>query len=410
MTQSLEQAADEVSGTCAMPAAAAVTRAPCPPAEGHSVADQRRLLARFWMIAAGFWTHARWRSWPITAALIVIVLLQLAIQYGLNVWNRDFFNALERRDSTALWTQAVLFVPLAGLSIALAIASVWGRMTAQRRWREWVTKRLVEYWLSDGRYRQLAATNGVQNPEYRIAEDTRIATDAPIDFALGLLTSLLTAGTFIGVLWSVGGHLPLDALGEGFAVPRYLVLGVVAYAAAMTTGVLMIGRRLTRVIEDKNQAEAELIAAAAQLRESLEWGPGPNNLRHGRVVLRAALRYALAQWRKLCGQLMRTTLVSHSNMLLAPVVAWLLCAPKYLAGSMSLGELTQATAAFIMVQGAFNWLVDNYHRAADWASSVNRVTALLLSLDALAPAGPPARRDDAPELEAQQGAGFLLDG
>ena len=50
---------------------------------------------------------------------------------------------------------------------------------------------------------------------------------------------------------------------------------------------------------------------------------------------------------------------------------------------MSLGELTQAAAAFVVVQGAFNWLVDNYQRLADWRSSVHRVATLLLALDEL---------------------------
>jgi hypothetical protein len=50
---------------------------------------------------------------------------------------------------------------------------------------------------------------------------------------------------------------------------------------------------------------------------------------------------------------------------------------------MSLGEVTRATAAFVTVQEAFNWLVDNYPRSADWASSANRVDALLELLDGL---------------------------
>ena len=66
----------------------------------------------------------------------------------------------------------------------------------------------------------------------------------------------------------------------------------------------------------------------------------------------------------------------------------LLCVPKYLAGTMSLGEVTQSAAAFVTVQGAFNWLVDNYGRIADWRSSVNRVATLLLALDGLGGNGP----------------------
>jgi len=48
---------------------------------------------------------------------------------------------------------------------------------------------------------------------------------------------------------------------------------------------------------------------------------------------------------------------------------------------MALGEVVQVAAAFVMVQGALNWFVDNYHRLANWVSSVNRVSALLLALD-----------------------------
>jgi len=78
---------------------------------------------------------------------------------------------------------------------------------------------------------------------------------------------------------------------------------------------------------------------------------------------------------------MRTTLVSQMDLLLAPVFAWVLCAPKYLAGTMSLGELTQASAAFVTLQIAFNWLVDNFQRFSDWRAATNRVAALLLALD-----------------------------
>ena len=53
--------------------------------------------------------------------------------------------------------------------------------------------------------------------------------------------------------------------------------------------------------------------------------------------------------------------------LIAPfVVPLLLCAPKFLDGSMTLGQVMQAASAFTIVQTAFGWLVDNYPRLADW--------------------------------------------
>ncbi|MCW5703314.1 MAG: ABC transporter, partial [Bradyrhizobium sp.] len=66
--------------------------------------------------------------------------------------------------------------------------------------------------------------------------------------------------------------------------------------------------------------------------------------------------------------------------LVTPVIGLLLCIPKYLAGTMTLGEVVQAAAAFVVVQTAFNWFTENYAKLADWAASANRVASLLLAL------------------------------
>jgi putative ATP-binding cassette transporter len=68
-----------------------------------------------------------------------------------------------------------------------------------------------------------------------------------------------------------------------------------------------------------------------------------------------------------------------------PVIGLLLCTPKYVAGTMPLGEVVQAAAAFVVVQGACSWFTDNYPRLAEWAASANRVASLLLALDKIDP-------------------------
>jgi vitamin B12/bleomycin/antimicrobial peptide transport system ATP-binding/permease protein len=50
---------------------------------------------------------------------------------------------------------------------------------------------------------------------------------------------------------------------------------------------------------------------------------------------------------------------------------------------LTLGQVMQAASAFTIVQAAFNWLVDNYPRLADWTASARRVASLMVSLDAL---------------------------
>lgn len=353
------------------------------PGPNNSLPRRGSLFSRFWQSASGFWQRSL-TTWALVALLVVIVLLALLTQYRLNIWNRDFFDALERKDGPELWQQALIFAPLVTASAALAIFGVWSRMTVQRKWRAWLSQHLIALWLANGRYCQLHLVPGDhENPEYRIAEDARVATDAPIDFAVGLLQSVLSAIVFIDVLWVVGGDLTLHVSGRTLGVPGYLVIAAVLYASFTTSAMLFIGRRLVPVVEAKNQAEAELRHAATRLHQNAIRGGERRESVVMASSLETALEQVITQWRRLCAQLMRTTLISHTNSLLSPFVGLILCAPKYLADMMTLGEVTQAAAAFFTVQAAFNWLVDNYPRLADWQSSVHRVATLLVSLDAV---------------------------
>ena len=345
--------------------------------------DEQRLLARFWQSARGFWggKSAKW-AWLLTVLLIAIVLLQLLTQYLLNFWNRDFFNAVERKDGADLLKETLRFVPLASASLALAVFSVWGRMTLQRKWREWLSNALYDFWLQNDRYIRLRFVAGdYQAPEYRIAEDGRVATDLPVDLVLGLFSSLITGITFIGILWTVGGSSTIDIFGLKLTIPGYLVIAVIIYSIIVAAAMILIGRRLTHVVEDNKRTEAELRTTGTHIRESGEGKALPDESGDGLHAISAALRAVIAVWLDYCWQLMRLTVVTHSNMLLAPVIGLLLCMPKYVAGTMLLGEVVQAAAAFVVVQGACNWFTDNYARLAEWAASANRVASLLLALD-----------------------------
>lgn len=345
--------------------------------------SQRFLAARFWRSAAGFWRAPKARTaWVVTAILIGSTVLQLALQYRLNYWSRDFFDAFGRRDGAALRVEAFLFPLFAGASILVAVLTVWARMATQRKWRAWLTRHLIDRWLANDRFRHLQFQESEdRNPEFRIAEDARVATDAPVSMAAGVLTAVLSAVTFIGILWNVGGDLEVAAFGHVLTVPKYLVLTVTIYSALLTLAMTIIGRRLIHVIAAKNGAEAQFRSIASNLREQgMAKSLGDQDSAQHRS-LSGVFDSVIGRWRELCVQLMRTTLVSQGNVLAAPVIAWVLCAPKYLVGTMTLGEVAQAVAAFVMVQSALNWLVDNYPGLAECMSSVNRVGSLLLAMD-----------------------------
>ena len=349
-------------------------------------ARKRYLLKRFWISARGYWALRRgsWLAWTLSIGLLFLIAANVGFQYGINVWNREIFDAIEQRNGPRVYFLGALFPPLVLGSVALVTIQVYVRMKIQRGWRSCLTRALISRWLANGRYYQLNLIGGDhQNPEARMSEDLRIATESPVDFIAGVISAFVSASTFIVVLWTIGGALTLPVGGAMITIPGFLVVTAVLYAIITSGSIAFIGRKFVLVSEAKNQVEAEFRYTLTRIRENGESIALLGGEEEEQSDLGRTFANVRRQWRLLARQYMRTTLVSHGSMLIAPVVPVLLCAPKFLDGSMTLGQVMQAASAFTIVQSAFGWLVDNYPRLADWNASARRVASLMMSLDGL---------------------------
>ncbi|MDA5635024.1 MULTISPECIES: ABC transporter ATP-binding protein/permease [Rhizobium/Agrobacterium group] len=348
-------------------------------------ARKRYLLKRFWISARGYWSRrGDGLAWPFSLGLLAMIGINVGFQYGINIWNRGIFDAIEKRDASTVYFLGSIFPPLVLGSVLIVTSQVYVRMLIQRRWRSWLTKLLVARWIANGRYYQLNLIDGDhQNPEARLSEDTRIATEAPVDFVAGVIAAFVSASTFIVVLWTIGGALTLSVAEVWITIPGFLVVAAVIYAVITSSSIALIGRNFVRVSEVKNQLEAEFRYTLTRVRENGESIALLGGEEEERSDLDKRFGNVRRQWRLMAQQYMRTTIVSHGSMLIAPVVPVLLCAPKFLDGSMSLGEVMQSASAFTIVQSAFGWLVDNYPRLADWNACARRVASLMMSLDGL---------------------------
>ncbi|MER9791890.1 ABC transporter ATP-binding protein/permease [Mesorhizobium sp. M0213] len=382
--QSTVEVASEVVGQPAPPPDVTEPDPELTPEEAER-ARKRYLLKRFWISARGYWSGSGDRvAWPLTIGLLVLIVANVGFQYGINVWNRAIFDAIEQRNAHTVYWLSAVFLPLVIGSASLVVAQVFFRMRIQRRWRSWLTTAVIARWLASGRYYQLNLVGGDHsNPEARIAEDLRIATESPVDFIAGVIVAFLSASTFIVVLWTIGGALTLTIAGSTVTIPGFLVITAVLYSAITSTSMAVIGRHFVHLSEEKNQAEAEFRYTLTRVRENGESIALLGGEEEERSGMDKTFAHVLRQWALLAGQHMRTALVSQGSSLFAPVVPVLLCAPKFLEGSMTLGQVMQAASAFAIVQGAFGWLVDNYPRLADWNACARRIASLMMSLDGL---------------------------
>lgn len=336
-------------------------------------------IARDWLTASD-----RGTARLLIAGVVALTFLQVGIQIRFNLWNRDFFNALENRDNPEFMLQMAVFLGLAALSMAASVYQLYLKQLVQLRWREWLSGRLIAGWLRDGRHYQLEITGGaVQNPDQRVAEDARIATELAVDFTLGLLISLTTLMAFVGILWTLSGALRFSLFGTLVAVPGYMVWAALLYALLGSGLTWVVGRPMVDINIRRAGSEAEFRFGLVRARENGE----AIALIHGETDERRVLAGLFVRVRETVAELMRSQRhlmwLTSAYGSLAMVFPTLVASPAYFAGAITLGGLMQIGAAFGQVQGSLNWFVDNFPNIAEWRSAVARLLAFRAAIDDL---------------------------
>jgi putative ATP-binding cassette transporter len=300
------------------------------------------------------------------------------VNLGLNQWHRWFFDTLERRETAQLIPSVVALAALIMSGAAFAVAMVYCRMTLQLYWRQWATRVLIERWEDNSSAKSLLVDGEADgSPQFRIAEDVRLALDPIVELSIGFLNAVVLATMFLSILIVVGGGITFQIADFHIAVPAYLALAAVAYAVGVSAAMVWIGRPLMQRVAEKNESEALFLyelTTATQLRTDGNH-THPRFRRAGTALLRA-----VTSWQRVIRELCRVTWLSNSNVYFSPLLPLVLAAPKYISGEYSLGTVMQLAAAFVIVLGALNWLTDNYVRSAEWAASARRVAELRAAL------------------------------
>lgn len=318
-----------------------------------------------------------WFARPRTIGGLLLLLgltgLQVLFAVLFNTWTANLFDALEQRDGGRLWREVGVFALLVlGIMLSNAAQLVAKRALALS-WRRSLTDRLLQGWLSAGREWRLAQTPGSpDNPDGRIAEDTRIAAEQAIELASSLIYSAGLLATFTGILWSLSGVVTV----LGVAVPGHMVLLALVYAAGGAIAAFSIGAPLARATERRQAAEADMRFSLAQARENalaLALAEGESSARATVAALFDALS---AAWHRQTDWLRNLNLFQSAYITLAPVFPILVSAPRYLASEITLGGLMQTGQGFQQVVAALSWPVDNAARLAEWRASAERILAL----------------------------------
>ncbi len=312
---------------------------------------------------------------------MVLGAANVGIALWLNIWNRDFFNALDKRDvgqlMQLLWMLAAI-VASAGVAVAIQLHV---KRRLQINWRSWLSHVTVQRWLNGGRQYQLGMlADEVDNPDGRIAEDIRVSTELAVEFAQSILQCVLQLFTFLSVLWILSGTMPIKLFGFEFNLPGYMVWAAVAYALVGSLLTYFLGRGLIHAGNVRQGREADFRSGLTRAREHAEGIALMRGEDDERERLRGSLFDLRSAWNVQTRGQGNLSLLTSSLAYLAPIVPLIVALPRYLGGEIALGGLMQTAQAFSSVQWALSWLIDNFPKFAEWRASTDRLVHLHVAL------------------------------
>lgn len=349
----------------------------------NRLVDIRQLLGRVLRLALPYFARSeeRWRARLLLAVIVALTLGAVFLNVRLNDWNRRFFEMLQNKDTPSFFALILEFSVLAAIYILIAVYRLYLRQMLQMRWRVWLTSHMVDRWLDDKVYYRLELEDRrTDNPDQRIAEDLNLFTATTLGIALGLLGSLVTLVSFITILWTISGSVVIP-LGEGITIPGYMVWVSIAYAFGGSILTHFIARRLIPLNFEQQRREADFRYGLVRVRENAEGvalygGEGPEA-----SELLDRVDRIRANWWRIMQYTKRLTFYVSGYSQIAIIFPYLVAAPRYLAGEISLGVLTQTSGAFGQVEGTLSWFINNYDTLASWKATVDRLVTFQDAVD-----------------------------
>ncbi|HUL06374.1 MAG TPA: ABC transporter ATP-binding protein/permease [Candidatus Acidoferrum sp.] len=370
------------------------------PEPGAPPASEGLVAQSMIMVRAFMASPERNKLFLLGAAIVVVVGATAYGQVLLNAWNRPFYDALSRKDLPVFLQQLVVFAAIASGLLALNVAQMWLNLRTKVKLREGLAKDLLNEWLRPRRAFRIASAGEIGlNPDQRVHEDTRHLTELSTDLGIGLLQSTLLLGSFIGVLWILSASVTFHVHGENFVVPGYLVWSALIYAGTASLLSWRVGKPLIGLQSERYGREARLRFGLVRVSEHIDGIALHGGEEDERLRLSAELDRVIRIMRRIVRQQTRLTWVTAGYgwfTIIAPILA---AAPGYFGNDLTFGELMMAVGAFIQVQQALRWFIDNFSNIADWRATLLRVASFRQAVVSMDDLGTAASR-----IEVAEGA------
>lgn len=316
--------------------------------------------------------------------LSVLLFLSLTVN-GLNVVisyvGRFFQTALAEKDAPTYWRFLFIYASVFVVGTPIVVFYSYAQDKLGLHWRRWLTEQFIERYFQNRAYYAIDCDPTVDNPDQRISEDVRSFTRTSLTFLLMVLDSVISLIAFTGILWSIS---------------RLLVGVLLVYATLGTVGTVLLGRRLIRLNFNQLRQEANFRYGLVHVRDNAESIAFYQGEAEESTTVRQRLGNALQNFNVLIGWQRNLSFFTTGYSYFVIIVPALVVAPRYFAGELDFGGISQASFAFSQVLGAVSIIVSQFESLSAFAAGVDRLDGFRTAM-----AIPVTTRQGASQIERQ---------
>lgn len=338
--------------------------------------------------------QGRWLPWLLLGIIALLILVINGINVGISYVARNIENALVDYDVSGFWNIVAIYAFC--LILALPIRAIQSYLIPKvgLMWRRWLSSRLLGRYLSNRAYYVLNPNDedasDIDNPDQRIADDTRSFTATSLSVVVEVITALLTFFSFILVLWGINDRL------------AQLLL---VYSVAGTALIVYASRKLVALNYQQLKLEADFRYGLVHIRdnaESIAFYRGEQQ--EGKEANRR-LDGAIQNYNRLIVWEALISVIQKSYDYFSRFLPWLVIAPIYFAKEVDFGVFGQASIAFSQVLFSVSFIVNNIDRLAAFSASISRLEGFQGRVDEItdrSEALPQGRANLAREIEGSR--------
>lgn len=322
--------------------------------------------------------------------VLALELGSVAVALRVIDWTKNFYDALQQMDAGEALRQALIFGVIVAVEAVRNLCSIYFRKMLEIRWREALTSRLLDRWLTTGRGTSRAGA--LDNPDQRIADDSRIflignvaegmTVSGFIPLSLDIVTRTVGLVSYAGVLWSLSSFaLDLSVIGVDWSLPRYMVWLAFLYVFLAIGITHLLGRPLRVLYYKQQQREADYRFGLINARKHAEEIALTRGQDAERGELDRRFTAIVTNWRLIIGRELRLSAFTYPYYYTALRIPTFLALPAYFAGALTFGGLMQISSAFGKVVTTMSWFIFSYRPLSELAAAAKRLGGLIEFLE-----------------------------